>query len=185
MPYCSVCGHQYKSPASFCSSCGSSLSPASSLNQSNPERRNRTGSLRTTTMVLGLIAATLLLLGGCVGFVTGSAALSLEEAFDTKISDSSDGVTSTTEDVANAGAFAVLISIFLFLGSELAKVALRTSLALLVITLPMLIGLVATDTTSLFAATYYLAIILTGTEIALMFLAYRRSKSNQSPNPSR
>ena len=182
MPFCSVCGHQYESSASFCSSCGNSLSAGSSPNQSKSERSQRARSLRTTTMVLGLIAATLLLLGGCIGFVTGSAAQSFEEAFDTNVSESSDGVTSTTEDVTNAGAFAVLISILLFLGSGLAKVALRTSLVLLAIILPMLIGLVATDTTSLFAATYYLAIILTGTGVVLMFLAYQRSKTDQNRN---
>lgn len=180
MPFCSACGHQYQISASFCSSCGSPLGESQSPRQHDSAPQDKAGSLRTTTMVLGLIAATLLLLGGCVGYVTGSAAQSFEEAFDTEVSDSSDGITSTTEDVVNAGAFAVLISILLFLGSGLAKVALKTSLVLLVIILPMLIGLVATDTTSLFAATYYLAIILTGTGVVLMFLAYRRSKSNQN-----
>ncbi len=180
MPFCSACGHQYQSSTSFCSSCGSPLGEPPSPRQSDSAPKERTSSLRTTTMVLGLIAATLLLLGGCVGFVTGSVAQSFEEVFDTEVSDSSDGVTSTTEDVANAGAFAVLVSLLLFLGAGLAKVALRTSLILLAIILPMLIGLVATDTTSLFAATYYLAIILTGTGVVLMFLAYRRSRSDRS-----
>ena len=183
MPFCSACGHQFEAQASFCSSCGNSLSAEPPPNQSDSKRHQRASSLRTTTMVLGLIAATLLLLGGCVGYVTGSAAQSFEEAFDTKVSESNDGITSTTEDVANAGAFAVLISILLFLGSGLAKVALRTSLILLIIIFTMLIGLVATDTTSLFAATYYLAIILTGTGVVLMFLAYRRSKTSQNRNP--
>lgn len=134
-------------------------------------------------MVIGLIAATLLLIGGCSGYIFGSVGEAFEEAFDTEIDDQDDGITSTTEDVYNAGAFAVVIAIILFLGAGLAKVALKTSLVILIVTMPMLIGLVAVDTTSLFAATYYLAILLVGAGVVLMSLAYRRGRRMRPPNP--
>ena len=79
-------------------------------------------------MVIGLVAATLLLIGGCSGFVFGSAGEAFEEAFETELDEPNDGITSTTEDVSNAGAFAIV----LFLGAGLARVALRTSLVLLI-----------------------------------------------------
>ena len=129
--------------------------------------------MRTTTLVLGLIVATLLLIGGCAGYVFGGFATGVEDAFEIE-TDTSDGVTSTSEDVETAGALALLVAMFLFLGAGLAKVALRTSLALLVLVMPMLIGLVAIDTTSLFAVIYYLAILLIGTCCVLMFIAWRR-----------
>lgn len=134
-------------------------------------------------MVIGLVAATLLLIGGCSGFVFGSAGEAFEEAFETELDEPNDGITSTTEDVSNAGAFAIVVAIVLFLGAGLAKVALRTSLALLIAAMPMLIGLVAVDTTSLFAATYYLAILLVGAGVVLMSIAYWRGRRTHPPNP--
>ena len=126
--------------------------------------------MSTTTLILGLIAAVFLLIGGCSAFVFGTVAVSVEEAFEVETDD--EGVTS--EDVQGAGSFAIVVSIFLFLAAGLAKVALRTSLVLLLLAMPMLIALVVIDATSLFAATYYLAILLTGTCCVLMFIAWRR-----------
>ena len=133
--------------------------------------------MRTATLVLGLIAATFLFIGGCAGFFTGSVFEGLEEAFDQEFDDSSSGITSTTEEVAGAGAFAMLVSIILFLGAGLAKAAHKTSLAILSLAMPMLIGLVVVDTTSLFATTYYLAILLVGTGVILMTIAYAKSRT--------
>ena len=128
--------------------------------------------MRTTTLVLGLIAATLLLFGGCAGYVVGGIGTAVEDAFE--LETETEGVTSTTEDVSGAGAFAMIVAIFLFVAAGLAKVALRTSLLLLTIAIPMLIGLVAVDTTSLFAVVYYLGIVLIGTCCILMLIAWRR-----------
>lgn len=126
-------------------------------------------------MVIGLIAAILLLIGGCTGYLAGGFFGAAEEAFDMELDDPNDG-TSSTEDVETAGGFAILVSFVLFLGAGLARVATKTSLFLLIITIPMLIGLVATDSTSLFAATYYLAILMVGTGIVLMAVAYWRGR---------
>ena len=100
----------------------------------------------------------------------------VEEAFGTELDDPDDGITSTTEDVSGAGGFAVFVAILLYLGAGLAKVALKTSLVLLVLAMPMAIGLVVVDTTSLFAAFYYLAIVLIGTGVILMAIAYVKSR---------
>ena len=95
----------------------------------------------------------------------------VEESFDIETDD--EGTTS--EDVQVAGAFALLVSIFLFVAAGLAKVAIRTSLALLALSVPMLLGLVFTDPTSLFAVTYYLGLILIGICTVLMFLAWKQA----------
>ena len=88
----------------------------------------------------------------------------------------------TSEDVQVAGAFALLVSIFLFVAAGLAKVAMRTSLALLALSVPMLLGLVFVDPTSLFAVTYYLGLILIGICTVLMFLAWRQAKRGARAN---
>ena len=86
--------------------------------------------------------------------------------------DADGGVTSTTEDVTNAGAFAIFTAILLYLGAGLAKVALKTSLALFVFTMLMLVGMVVVDTTSLFATAYYIALVFVGVGVILMGIAY-------------
>ena len=118
----------------------------------------------------------MLFFGGCSAFVTGSFFEVVEEAFETELDDADDGITSTTADVSAAGGFAMFVAILLYLGAGLARVALKTSLALLVLAMPMVIGLVVVDTTSLFAAVYYLAIVLVGTGVVLMAIAYIRSR---------
>ena len=127
--------------------------------------------MTTTTLILGLIAATLLLIGGCGGFVFGTFATAVEESFE--IEDDGDGVTS--EEVSSAGASAILVAIFLYVAAGISKVAHRTSLVLLLLTMPMLIGLIVTDWSSVFAATYYLGFLLTGVCCILMFIAWRKS----------
>ena len=128
--------------------------------------------MRTTALILGLIAAVFLFLGGCSAYLFGSVAIGIEESFDLETDD--EGTTS--EDVQVAGAFALVVSIFLFVAAGLAKVALRTSLVLFTLTLPMVFGLLFADPTSLFAATYYLGLILVGVCTVLMFLAWRRTR---------
>ena len=54
--------------------------------------------------------------------------------------------------------------------------ALKTSLALLVLAMPMLIRLVVVDTGSIFAAFYYLAIVFVGIGVVLMAIAYVKSR---------
>ncbi len=151
-------------------------------------RQSSVTGMRTATLILGLIAATMLLFSGCSAFVTGSIFEGVEEAFGegvedglgTELDDPDDGVTSTTEDVSGAGGFAVFVAILLYLGAGLARVALKTSLALLILIMPMAIGLVVVDTTSLFAAFYYLAIVLVGTGVVLMAIAYIKSRSTRT-----
>ena len=179
--YCPKCGGNNPDQATFCTHCGQALQTVQT-----PQREYapppRTGSpMRTTTLILGLIAATMLFFGGCTAYVTGSFFQAGEEVFGTEFSDSDDGTTSTTADVAGAGLFAVVIAILLFVAGGLARVALKTSLILLILAMPMLIGLVVVDTTSLFAAFYYLAIVLIGASVVLMIIAYLRSKQTRHP----
>ena len=138
--------------------------------------------MRTTTLILGLIAATMLLFGGCAGFVFGTAATTFEEAFE--IEEEKDGTTSTSSDVQSAGALALLSAIFLYVGGGLAKVALKTSLAFLVFSILLIFGLVSTDTTSLFAVFYYLALVLVGVCIILMIIAFKRERRANSETSS-
>ena len=181
--YCSKCGTQNADGARFCTGCGEPIGrpsaptqPAGVLASTPGSRPSSVSGMRTATLILGLIAATMLLFGGCSALVTGSFFEVVEEAFETELDDADDGITSTTEDVSAAGGFAMFVAILLYLGAGLARVALKTSLALLVLAMPMVIGLVVVDTTSLFAAFYYLAIILVGTSVVLMAIAYIRSR---------
>lgn len=59
-------GHQNENDARYCTSCGNQM-PTVSIPppQPSPARRQGTSEMRTTTMVIGLVAATLLLIGGC------------------------------------------------------------------------------------------------------------------------
>ena len=138
-------------------------------------------TMQTTTMILGLIAATFLLLGGCSGFVFGAVVTSAEEAFDVEV----DSEGSSPTEVQDAGSLAILVSFVLFVAGGLAKVALRTSLTLLTVCAVMAVGLISIDSFSLFAATYYLALLLTGTGCVLMVLAWRRAgrEGVQPPRP--
>ena len=185
--YCNKCGTQNEEEARFCTGCGEPMAgpPAPSqptvVSASTQKDRQSSGSgMRTATLILGLIAATMLLFSGCSAFVTGSIFGGVEEAFGTELDDPDDGVTSTTEDVSGAGGFAVFVAILLYLGAGLARVALKTSLALLILIMPMATGLVVVDTTSLFAAFYYLAIVLVGAGVVLMAIAYIKSRSTRT-----
>ena len=181
--YCAKCGSQNADQARFCTECGESMGsstapsqPTSVLPSTQSDRRSAVSGLRTATLVLGLIAATVLLFGGCSAFVAGGIFVGVEEVFETELDEDDHGITSTAEEVSGAGGFAIFVAIFLYIGAGLAKAALKTSLALLVVAMPMLIGLVAVDTTSIFAVFYYLAILLIGTGVVMMAIAYVRSR---------
>ena len=112
-------------------------------------------------------------IGDLMWFTIEVKARQVEESFEVETND--EGATS--EDVQAVGAFALLVPIpvFLFVSAGLAKVAMRTSLALLALSVPMLLGLVFTDPTSLFAVTYYLGLILIGMCAVLMFPAWKQA----------
>lgn len=145
-------------------------SPTSSA--ANLETTTRSGGShqRTATMVLGLIAAIFLLITGCTAYVTGSAFESLDEAGFTD-DDDSDG--STSEEISTAGASAIVVAIILFVGAGLAKVNWKWSFALLSVGFLGLILLVTIDTWSLFAAVYYLGIVLVGVSCVLLWRSRR------------
>lgn len=134
--------------------------------------------MRTTVLILGLIAATMLFLGGTCGYVFGSVGVSFEESFDTELDD--DDGSSTTEEVQGAGAFAVIVAILLYAGAGIARVAYRTSFALLAVCLGLSVIVVMIDTTSLFAAFYYLSIVLTVICLILMWVSRRRARQPSS-----
>ena len=171
MPFCSACGSQNNDTSRFCVSCGQPMS-ATVPPIPPPQATRGNSGLRTATMVIGLIAAFVLLFGGIAGCTTGAVFEGVEEVFKEEFGDSNEGVTSTTEEVFYAGAWAIVVSIVLFLGAGLARVATKTSLLLLIVVMPMLIGIVVLDTTSVFATAYYLSTFMTGVGVILMTLAY-------------
>lgn len=185
--YCIKCGTQNEEEARFCTDCGEPMPRSPAPNQptvisgsSGRDPQSSGHGMRTATLILGLLAATMLFFGGCSAFVAGSFFEGIEDAFGTELDDPEDSVTSTTEDVSGAGGFAVVVAILLYLGAGLAKVALKTSLVLFVFAMPMVIGLVIVDTTSLFALFYYLAIVLVGIGVVLMAVAYIKSRSTRT-----
>lgn len=130
--------------------------------------------MRTTAFILGLIAAFVLLVGGCSGYAVGSCFSELETALETEIADESEG--STPEEVESAGAFAIIVAIYLFAAAGLVRILLRTSTIMLALSIPMLLGLIVTDATSIFAATYYLALILVVICTVQMVMVWRADK---------
>ena len=131
--------------------------------------------MRNTAFVLGIIAAFLLLVGGCAGYLTGSVFETVEEITGEEV-ESGDG-GSTTEEVEGAGGVAMLVAVYLFVASGLTRVLLRTSTVMLGLSLPMLLGIVITDSTSIFAVTYYLALLLMGICTFLMIRVWRASRT--------
>ncbi len=130
--------------------------------------------MKVTALVLGLIAATLMLIGGCAGFVFGAAAVSFEESFD--VERRAEGAVSTSEDVQEAGRFAIIVAVIAYVGAGISMVAQRTSLTILAICFLLSIWLVTVDTTSLFAAFYYGCILIFGVCVVLIFLDLKRSR---------
>ena len=179
--FCSACGRQNTPTAHFCIACGHPMQlPNPQPTSVTPDPRVQgTNALRTATMIIGLMAAVFLFIGGCAGGLFGITVGSFEDAFDQKI----DSEGSTTKEVEDAGTWAMVVSFVLFLGAGLAKVAVKTSLFLLVITMPMVVGLAMVDSWSLFAFAYYFAILMVGVGIVLMSVAYwrRRRASRQTP----
>lgn len=131
--------------------------------------------MRNTAFVLGIIAAFLLLVGGCAGYVTGSVFEVVEDVTGEEFDD--DGEGSTTEEVEGAGGAAMAVAVYLFVASGLTRVLLRTSTVMLALSLPMLLGIVITDTTSIFAVTYYLALLLNGICTFLMIQVWRAGRT--------
>ncbi len=183
--FCTSCGAQNADAARFCQVCGRpqlassqpNYVPANTVPSSLSTDTQAARGMRIATLVLGLIAASVLLFGGCSAYFVGGTFEAFEDSFGVELDDPGEGITSTTEDVSSAGGAAIFVAIFLFIAAGLAIAALKTSLTMLVLTLPMLFGLVAVDTTSLFASAYYLAIIVVVVGIILMAVSYFRLKN--------
>ena len=178
MPFCTACGSQNNATNRFCVYCGQPMFatvPPTPLTQT----AGGTSGLRAATMIICLIGAFVLLFGGIAGCTTGAVFEGAEEIFETEFDDQARGTS--TEEGFEAGAWAILVSIVLFLGAGLARVATKTSLFLLIVTMPMLIGIVVLDTTSVFAVAYYLSTLMTAVGVILMALAYWRGRQRYTP----
>ena len=135
--------------------------------------------MRVTALILGLIGATLLLIGGCTGTVFGLTAGAFEETVG--FNDSAEGVISSSDDVENAGLLAMLVAVLSYIGAGIAMVASRSSIAILSTSFLLSIWLVVIDTTSLFAAFYYGAIVIFGVCVVLLILDRKRSRATAGP----
>ena len=132
-------------------------------------------------MVIGASNRVILLFGGIPGCAVGATFVAVEdfaeEVFDEdlELDDPNDpSYVSTTDDVTNAGIFAIFLSIVLFIGAGLARVATKTSLVMPAVVFALLIRVIVLDTTSVFAIAYYLSILLTLVCVILMAIAYWR-----------
>ena len=169
--YCSACGHQNVTGAQFCNSCGQPMSAPTP-----PQNLKGSSGLRTTTMVFVLIAAAFMLISSIIGSIAGLA-LGLGDILI-------EGEESElAESVWEASLWGIFVSIYLFLGAGLSKLALKTSLILLASAMPMLLGLLSVDSTSNFAMAYYIAVFLVGVGIILMALAWVRERRIARYNP--
>ena len=131
--------------------------------------------MRTATLVIGLIMGVFLFIGGALGTACGGVMEGAEEVFG-EMDEPSNSATSTTEDVLGAGALAVFVSFILLIGAGLAKAALKTSTALIIISFIGSVIVVLVDTTSVFALFYYPAVLVTGICSVLMVIAMRRER---------
>ncbi len=123
-------------------------------------------------LLLGVLAATLLLFGGCAAACVGLAAQDLDEAFDLDLDSSSEG--STTDEVIGAGLLAVINGILLYIGAGLAFAARRTSTCFIIVGLFLVSVGIVIDTWSAFAAAYYLALVLTIAATVISIIAWKQ-----------
>ena len=135
--------------------------------------------MRTSTLILGLIAATLFLLSGACGAACGSIVAAVDEAvaeLDTSVesaqADADNGELTDFDKIAAAGVLAVLAAVVLYIGAALSKAAYKTSTILIGLVLVLSIGIIALDHQSLFALGYYLAILMTIVAFALMVASH-------------
>ena len=135
--------------------------------------------MRTATLVIGLVMGIFLFIGGAAGAACGGVMEGAEEVFG-EMDEDLNSATSTTEDVLGAGALAVFVSFILLIGAGLAKAALKTSTAMIIISFLGSIIVVLVDTTSVFAIVYYPAVLVTGICSVLMALAIRRERQGVS-----
>lgn len=134
--------------------------------------------MRTAAMIIGLIMGVFLFIGGALGACTGAFFEVTEEVVGEDLDDESEG--STTEEVAGGGALAVFVSFILLISAGLAKVALKTSTVLTIISFLGCISVVATDAWSAFALVYWPALIVTAICSALMIMAWRKKRRGES-----
>ena len=126
--------------------------------------------MRTSTLIVGLIAASMFLMSGVCGVACGTTIVTVDESFN-EMGIETD-TASTGENIAGAGFLAVLAALLLYIGAGIAKVAYKTSTILIGLTLPLAIGIIALDPASLFAVGYYFAIIMTVVAFALMVASH-------------
>lgn len=125
----------------------------------------------TTTLIIGLVAASMLVVGGGCGFVAGAFASGFEETFE-ELSAGESSQGSSGDEMMNAGAVALLVAILLYAGAGIAKVALRTSTILLALSVFMIFVVLTIDALSIFAAFYYIAFVLTVIGVILMIIEW-------------
>lgn len=75
----------------------------------------------------------------------------------------------------------MLVAVLSYIGAGIAMVASRSSIAILSTSFLLSIWLVVIDTTSLFAAFYYGAIVIFGVCVVLLILDRKRSRATAGP----
>ncbi len=75
----------------------------------------------------------------------------------------------------------MLVAILLYAGAGIAKVALKISTLLLVLCTLLIFITLTIDPISIFAAFYYIALVLTTIGVILMAIEYVKSKRGSSP----
>lgn len=129
-----------------------------------PPPRSGSGSFRTATMIIGLVMGVILLFGGMAGSFVGTI-------FEFEANESGG---SSSDEVQAAGALAVLVAFILIIGAGLAKTALKTSTALMILAFLGNLLVLAVDQQSWVALIYWPAVLVTGVCSVLMVIAVSR-----------
>ena len=141
-----------------------------------PEGMRQGEKMKLASLILGVLAATFLLFGGCAAVCTGLTAQSIGEKLDWDPDASGEG--SSTDEIIGAGFLAVISSLLLYIGAGLAFAARRTSTVFIAVGLIFLLGGVSVDNASAFNFAYWPSLILAIAATIVSIIAWRREQES-------